>query len=197
MPLFPYPVFTYEIEVGELERLFLLDQYPNNVLANTGNLTSKDYNILKNKEVKLLDKKLLLCMNDAFNRIYTPQNRCKLHITQSWLNFTSKDQYHHQHTHPNSILSAVLYLKATEGDCILFHHPNFNNNYEIYSNQYDMFNSRSWKIPVRENIILIFPSTLPHSVPNVVHDNLRVSLSLNTFIKGELGVPTDLNYLKL
>ena len=197
MPLFPYPVFTYEIEVGELERLFLLDQYPNNVLANTGNLTSKDYNILKNKEVKLLDKKLLLCMNDAFNRIHTPQNRCKLHITQSWLNFTSKDQYHHQHTHPNSILSAVLYLKATEGDCILFHHPNFNNNYEIYSNQYDMFNSRSWKIPVRENIILIFPSTLPHSVPNVVHDNLRVSLSLNTFIKGELGVPTDLNYLKL
>jgi uncharacterized protein (TIGR02466 family) len=197
MPLFPYPVFTYEVEVGESERLFLLDQYPDKVEANRGNLTSKDVMILKNKEVKLLDKKLLLCMNDAFDRIHTPRNRCKLHITQSWLNFTSKDQYHHEHTHPNSILSAVLYLKATGGDCILFHHPNFNNNYEIYSNQYDMFNSKSWKIPVKENILLIFPSTLPHSVPNVEHDNLRVSLSLNTFIKGELGAPNNLNHLVL
>jgi hypothetical protein len=60
-----------------------------------------------------------------------------------------------------------------------------------------MFNSKSWKIPVKENILLIFPSTLPHSVPNVEHDNLRVSLSLNTFIKGELGAPNNLNHLVL
>jgi len=197
IPLFPTPVFTYQIEVGEAEKLFLLSQYPDNVMSNTGNLTSKDAKILKHKEVKLLEKKLLLHINDAFDRIHTPRYSCKLYITQSWLNFTSKDQYHHQHYHPNSILSAVLYLKATEGDCIVFHHPNFNSNYEIYSNQYDMFNSKSWKIQVKENLLLIFPSTLVHSVPNVVHDNLRVSMSFNTFIKGEIGDSIGLNHLVL
>jgi uncharacterized protein (TIGR02466 family) len=197
IPLFPTPVFSYEIEMEETDRSFLLNQYPDNVIKNTGNLTSIDHNILKNKKVKLLEKKLLLCVNDAFDRIHTPRLKCKLYITQSWLNFTCKDQYHHQHSHPNSFLSAVLYLKAAEEDFIVFHHPSLDHNYEIYSNQYNMFNSISWQIPVKENILLIFPSTLPHSVPTVNHDNLRVSLSFNTFLKGEIGSPTNLNHLVL
>ena len=59
IPLFPTPVFTYDVDVDEGERLFLLNQYPDNVKDNAGNSTSKDANILKNKEVKLLQKKLL------------------------------------------------------------------------------------------------------------------------------------------
>lgn len=197
IPLFPTPVFTYDIDVDEGERLFLLNQYPDNVKDNAGNSTSKDANILKNKEVKLLQKKLLFCVNDAFHRIYTPRYKCKLYITQSWLNFTSKDQHHHQHTHTNSILSAVLYLRVAENDCIVLHHPPHHHIFDIISNQYDMFNSKVWKLPIKENLLLIFPSTLPHSVPRVEHDTLRVSLSFNTFIKGELGESISNNHLVL
>ncbi len=197
MPLFPTPLLSYEVEMEEKERLFLLGQYPDNVIVNKSNLTSKDLNILKNKELKLLEKKLLFCINDAFVRIHTPRHKCKLYITQSWLNFTSKNQYHHQHHHPNSFLSAVLYLRATEGDSIVFHQHAYNNTYEIYSNDYNMFNSKLWQLPVKENLLLIFPSTLPHSVPTVTHNNLRVSMSFNTFVKGQLGDPVYLDHLVL
>ena len=36
-------------------------------------------------------------------------------------------------------------------------------------------------------MLVIFPSSLMHSVPPVKKDQVRVSLAFNTFIKGELG----------
>jgi uncharacterized protein (TIGR02466 family) len=195
--LFPTPIIACNVEIEKKERSFLIGQYPDTVTANTGNLLSKDLNILNNPEVQELNKKLLFLVNNAFTHIHNPLYGCNLYITQSWLNFTGKDQYHPRHTHPNSFFSAVLYLKVTEEDFIVFHHPSLDHDYEIYSNQYNIFNSKTWQVPVKENLLLIFPSTLPHSVPNVNHDNLRVSLSFNTFIKGEIGAPTNLNHLVL
>jgi hypothetical protein len=31
-------------------------------------------------------------------------------VTQSWLNWTKPGQWHHKHSHPNSLYSGVLYL---------------------------------------------------------------------------------------
>ena len=196
-PLFSTPVLVYEIDIEEKEKAFLLSQYPENTVSNKGNSTSTDNNILKRVEAQELNKKLSLLVNEAFSFVHNPLHDVGLYITQSWLNFTSKDQYHHVHTHPNSIYSAVLYLEAGEGDSITFHNPFSKNYYDVPSTHYNHFNSTEWNLKIKENILLFFPSTLPHSVPNVAHDNLRVSLSFNTFFKGQLGAPTDLNYLKL
>ena len=197
MPLFPTPLIAYEVEMDEKEKLFLFNHYPDNVKVNYGNLMSKDLNILNNPEVKDLKEMLSSYVNDAFTRIYSPTQECGLYITQSWLNFTIKDGYHHQHNHLNSFYSAVLYLKVTEEDKITFHHPTYNNNYDINTNHYGLYNSSSWEIPVKENLLLIFPSSLYHSVPAVKHDNLRVSLSFNTFLRGKFGDPLNANYLVL
>ena len=197
MPLFPTPLLGGEIEIEEKERVFLLNQYPDNVSVNMGNLVGTDKNILKRPEVKDLNKKMLSYVNEAFTLLHNPSLECELYITQSWLNFTVKDQYHHRHSHTNSFYSAVLYLKATEEDNITFYHPTYPNTYEIYSKQYGLYNCSSWEIPVKNNLLLIFPSTLPHSVTSLKHDNLRVSLSFNTFIRGELGNPDKLNHLVL
>ena len=35
-----------------------------------------------------------------------------LKITQSWINFTKKGEYHHPHAHPNSLISGVFYVEA-------------------------------------------------------------------------------------
>lgn len=175
-----------------------MSQYPGNIIANQGNLMSRDRSILEKPEVQELNRKLLFLVNNAFTHIHHPLNDCSLYITQSWLNFTGKDQYHHRHLHPNSFFSAVLYLQATEEDSITFYRPGpVSDNYEIPSSLYGTFNSIPWQLPVRSNLLLIFPSTLPHSVSNVKHDTLRVSLSFNTYLKGELGSPTNLSHLIL
>ncbi len=196
--LFPTPVLSYNVEIGDKERLFLLEQYPDNVMVNAGNLMSKDLYILNNPEVQELNKKLLFLVNNAFTHIHSPTSGCNLNITQSWLNFTGKDQYHHRHLHPNSFLSAVLYLQTTKEDSITFYRPSpVSDNYEIQSFYHGPFNSMLWRVPVRDNLLLVFPSTLPHSVSNVTHDTLRVSLSFNSYLKGELGSPQRLNHLIL
>jgi hypothetical protein len=197
IPLFPTPIISYEVEVGEGERSFLLSQYPDNVRVNIGNSSSKDYSILDNKEVRGLKEKLLFLVNNAFTHIHHPQLESGLYITQSWLNFTTKDQFHHRHNHPNSFYSAVLYLKVCDEDIITFYDPHHLGVYEIYTTRYNIFNSSSWQIPVRDNLLLIFPSTIPHSVPNLKHDNVRISLSFNTFLRGEFGNPFNLNHLVL
>ena len=197
VPLFSTPVLMYEVEIEEKEKLFLLNHYPDNILLNAGNTSSKDRSILDNVETKGLKEKLHYLVNDAFTHIYSPQSECGLYITQSWLNFTTKDQFHHRHTHPNSFYSAVLYLKVTEGDNITFYDVEPSNNFLIDSNHYGLFNSNSWDISVKDNLLLIFPSTLSHSVSKVLHDNLRVSLSFNTFLRGEFGQHFDLNHLAL
>ena len=197
MPLFPTPLLSYEVEMEEGERSFLLSQYPDKVVPNAGNSSSKDSRILDNVEVRGLKEKLQFAVNDAFNRVHTPRLDCGLNITQSWLNFTTKEQFHHRHNHPNSFYSAVLYIKACEEDNITFYNPHHLNSYEIYPTQYDLYNSSSWQVPVRENLLLIFPSTTPHSVDTTKHDNMRVSLSFNTFLRGEFGTSSSLNHLVL
>ena len=197
MSLFPTPIYTCEVEIEEEERLFLLNQYPDNIIKNKGNFLSKDFDILKNIEVQALNKKLLYLVNDAFNCIHRPRNDTKLYITQSWLNFSVKGQYHHQHSHTNSFFSAVLYLNTTERDSIIFLNPKGYGGYDVESLNCGIFNSSLWKIPVKDNLLLIFPSAIEHTVPVVEHDNLRVSLSFNTFLKGKLGAPDGLNYLVL
>jgi uncharacterized protein (TIGR02466 family) len=195
--LFPTPIIACNVEIEKKERSFLIEQYPVNVTANTGNLISKDLNILNNPEVQELNKKLLFLVNNAFTHIHNPLYGCNLYITQSWLNFTGKDQYHPRHTHPNSFFSAVLYLQTTEDDCIDFYRPDdpASHNYEIHTSNPGPFNSKLWRIPVKDNLLLVFPSTLPHSVSNVTHNTLRVSLSFNTYLKGEISSPHILNHL--
>jgi hypothetical protein len=48
------------------------------------------------------------------------------YITQSWANYTKKNQYHHTHEHPNSFISGVLYINANEAhDKITMHKKSY------------------------------------------------------------------------
>ena len=45
--------------------------------------------------------------------------------------------------------------------------------------------------------LLIFPSKLNHSVEPNTKDDLRISLSFNTWLRGEVGKKENSDYLKL
>ena len=54
----------------------------------------------------------------------------KLRITQSWLNRTKPQEFHHSHHHPNSYLSGVLYITCLPNDTINLE----NRSYGLYNN---------------------------------------------------------------
>lgn len=123
-----------------------------------------------------------------------------MRITQSWLNKTKSGEFHHIHTHSNSYLSGVLYIKCLPNDHINFNnrmHGMFNN-MEFPKKKVTVWNAATYRQNVKEGDLILFPSGVSHYVDlNETKNRERISLSFNTFPIGELGDYDDLTHLKL
>jgi len=121
----------------------------------------------------------------------------ELVITQAWSNICEKGKKHHEHVHPNSIVSGVFYFQINENlPPIEFRNPNthsFNLNIQKQNN----FNSATFLLPLNSGELILFPSNLTHSVPENKADLPRISLAFNTFAKNSLGSIDSLTYLPL
>lgn len=121
----------------------------------------------------------------------------ELVITQSWANICEKGRKHHEHVHPNSIVSGVFYFQINEKlPPIEFKNVNsslFNLNIKKQNN----FNASTFLLPLNSGELILFPSNLTHSVPVNVENTPRISLAFNTFAKDSLGSINSLTYLPL
>lgn len=126
-----------------------------------------------------------------------PKNDVRLRITQSWLNWTKPGQYHHKHTHPNSLISGCFYVKANkETDKIFFYRDGYQR-IKFPPVEWNTYNSESWWYPVGSGDLVFFPSSLTHMVQPVGGEDTRVSLAFNTFPIGYIGDEDELTALHL
>jgi hypothetical protein len=141
--LFPTPVFFSSLErkLTPLETKFL-NKKEKDTYNNEGNITSNDNYVLNEKPFLNLKNELDLKVKEYFDKIICPSNKVKPYITQSWLNYTKRNQYHHKHQHPNSLVSGVFYINADEKlDKIKF----FKEDYQpikLEIKEYNLFNSQ-------------------------------------------------------
>jgi uncharacterized protein (TIGR02466 family) len=164
---------------------------------NVGNTTSTDKNVLERKEFKKLKKFCEESVNLFYQRTMRPKDPAKLFITQSWINVCEKDQYHHKHHHPNSVYSGVFYIQADPNlDKIAFSNPSKFFLYQI-PESYTVWNSQIWEMTASTGILYMFPSYFEHEVPKSNNPNKRISLSFNTWVKGEFGNVDESTYLHL
>jgi len=196
--IFPTPIYISKLdrELTSLE-LDFVDKSKKDFTGNEGNITSKDNYILNQKIFADLKKELQLRIEDYFNKIICSKNNITPYITQSWLNYTETNQYHHKHSHNNSLLSGVLYINCNEEfDKIKF----FNDNYKTILpdiKNWNLWNSETWWFPVKTKDIILFPSSLTHMVETKQGTNTRISLAFNVFIKGTVGNNINLTELIL
>lgn len=133
-----------------------------------------------------------LAKNDAFDtlinaiqnhiRLFCEQLNAKvsdIRTEQAWINTSVKGQYQETHTHPNSSISAIYYLKAPEdsGETV------FKSPYEKQSllpiPEYNelMFQTITYKPEVGK--LLLFESHVPHLVRPNKSDGERMTLAAN------------------
>ena len=93
--------------------------------------------------------------------------RTDFEIVNSWIARTLPGESHHQHDHPNSIISGVIYLQ-TEASEIHFHgQPQAlaGARIDYPTHTRTPTNSTTWRQPVEQGISIVFPSHVQHSVP--------------------------------
>jgi uncharacterized protein (TIGR02466 family) len=123
--------------------------------------------------------------NEANQFLKEYQSSSSLKLSNFWLNVNGFKDYNSLHTHPNSIFSGVYYISVPKNSGQI-HFDNGNKFLidwawcRLQYNNYDSINSTVYKITPENNLLLIFPSWLPHSVlPNLNKKEKRISISFN------------------
>ena len=183
--IFPEPVYFSKLKRAlTKEELKTINFYKEKTHKNEGNVVSNDTYVLENKSFKNLKKDLNKIIRDYFNEIVCTSDSIIPYVTQSWLNYTSINQYHHKHNHSNSYLSGIFYKPHSAGIVL-----------EVGT--YNTFNSKSWWFPVETGDVVLFPSSVSHGVDKKKGTNTRISLAFNVFFKGTIGSNKGLTELVL
>jgi uncharacterized protein (TIGR02466 family) len=196
-----YNIFPTTVGIVELEREFTKKEIDifNNLerRPNEGNTTTVNNKVLELKEFKKLKEFVTSSVNEYFQKTICPKENVELYVTQSWVNYTEKGQFHHKHAHPNSFISGVLYLNAdVTKDKIYFYKEQYQQ-LNVEPKEWNITNSTSWWFEVGTGKLILFPSSLTHMVQTIDHDETRISLAFNTFLKGKLGTNNTLTELIL
>ena len=196
-PIFPTPVGFLQMDKALNKKIleFIKIKQLKFIKNPAGNSISSDVYILDNDELSDIKKVLTDSVNEYFKEIVNPDKDMKLYITNSWINVSKNGESHHAHKHPNSIVSAILYIDTCEGDTISFikEHQDLFGNFKYTGTHATMWYSAECFGSVVVNTLIMFPSTLPHQVnprPNTC-TGTRISLAFNTWFKGEMDLGVD------
>lgn len=194
--LFPTPISLSKERSptpSELSYMLQLEKMP-----NYANNISGFKQVLDSEELSDLKRMIQDRVDLFFNTVYCPKD-ASLVITQSWCNYSDQGQGHHQHCHPNSAISGVYYPQAESVDKLSFHTPLIPHLQmrvdPITENEFTAF---KLDVEIQTGVLVMFPSYLEHSVDPVKdREETRISLSFNTFYKGQLGDDANATGLKL
>jgi len=199
--IFPSPVYIAKRdsdlilrEEKEIEKIIKSGMY-----KNAGNSTSNNSDIFNGK-LKKLKQFCEQHIKIYVEQIIKPKEKLDFYITQSWINVTKPGGFHHEHSHQNSIISGVFYVSTEEDDKIYFTDPNLKLKELIKFEQkeFNLFNSPTWWFSSMTNELVLFPSWLGHKVKvNEKATTDRISISFNTFVRGNLGERKELTELIL
>lgn len=193
--LFPIPVAMFDLgrALTDEELLFARGQ---ETRPNMGNTTSTNNVVLRDSTLTPLRGWVEDCVTEYFKATSNPKHDVHLRITQSWFNYSNPGQFHHKHAHPNSFVSGVFYVNTNPDDKIYFYRDGYQQ-IKFPPKDWNLYNSESWWFEAITGRLILFPSSLDHMVPTVQGEDVRISLSFNTFPVGTVGEEMELTGLKL
>lgn len=161
------------------------------------NQASSNKRVLELPALQGLRNELQQHLSNYFQQVFNTSNDVQLKITQSWLSLTRKEESHHEHTHPNSVASGVLYINVGETDGINFYRNEDNIWHELLRKEENYYNAYRYFVQTQAGDVLIFPSNIRHGVGRQQQEIERVSLAFNSFFEGELGKDEFSNHLRI
>lgn len=200
LKIFATPIMTFELPRDFTKEE--LDCVNSQELGfSVGNEGSYNHRVLEDPAMFELKAFVQAALDQYFHEIYSPARpeEIRLKLTQSWTNVTKSGENHHQHFHPNSIISGVLYINADVNcDEIVFTNTKEIRQFQFDIDEHNGFNSHLYHLPVGTGFMVLFPSLMFHGVPQTTSKEPRISLAFNSFYEGKFGIKNDgVNYLEI
>ena len=195
LQIFTTPITITKYEGSLVDELKYIDTLEYIKQKDNDNFKSKDSYLLKHKEFKDIKNFINKCINKFTKNIY--QSDQKLVVTQCWLNKNPKGSSHHEHCHPNSIVSGVFYFKQNPKLPPIQFSKTLQYSIKLHTKKFNNVNSDTFLLPCTDGELVLFPSNVNHNVPLNTGDEERISMSFNTFSIDTLGLEKDLTELNL
>ena len=195
LQIFPTPVLItkYEEDLKEetkyIENLEYKDQKENK------NFRSKDSYLFKHEPLKKIKNFCGESLTKYTEKILNSKQR--LVITQCWTNRNPPGAKHHEHVHPNSIVSGVFFFRIGGKLPPIQFVKSIQGAMKLDPVKYNNVNAETFLLPCVPGELLLFPSNLKHSVPINLSDETRYSMSFNTFCIDTLGSESSLTHLDI
>ena len=193
--VFPTPVQIYKYEDSIEKELKHIEGIEWKQQVANANFKTKDSYLTKHEQLKDLTSFFKECIDDYCNTIINSEQR--LVITQLWGNRNPKGSKHHEHVHPNSIISGVFYLRQDPKLPPIQFSKSNQDSMKLDPRKYNSYNAETFLLPCTSGELILFPSNLRHSVPTNMGEEERISLSFNTFSIDALGSEENLTHLDI
>ena len=195
LQLFSTPLLIVPYEQSIDKELAYLKTISYREQQQNGNFRSDDSYLLRNEEFKNIKNFLKEAVDKFTTNVLNTKQR--LVITQCWANRNPKGSQHHEHVHPNSIISGVMYFQINEKlPPIKFAKTN-QDGMKLDPEKYNNVNSESFMLSCKPGELILFPSSLKHSVPINMSEEDRISVSFNTFCIDAIGSEQSLTHLDI
>lgn len=201
--LFVTPIWEYDIVDINNSRLeqfayYLQKQdgekrYTNNYIGgvNTYGIKWRSYylsdsQIKSNTDLSLLTVKITDIANKCFSEL-NPKADCRLHLNECWFNINAADEAVTSHLHPGTTLVATYYIKVPEFSGNIVFQTGDNSRYWNFPPKYfvnrNKYTEVLHQVESRENLLVLFPGNLLHSVQRNMSGQDRVCMTFNFGIK--------------
>ena len=195
LQLFPTPLLIVSYEQPIDKELDYLKTISYRKQQQNGNFRSDDSYLLRNEEFKDIKNFLGEAINKFTTNVLNTKQR--LVITQCWANRNPKGSKHHEHVHPNSIVSGVMYFQINEKLPPISFTKDRQDGMKLNPEKYNHMNSETFMLPCKPGELILFPSSLRHSVPTNHSEEDRISVSFNTFCIDAIGSEQSLTHLDI
>lgn len=188
--LFGVPIYNHNIGVDLDKEIYQTLEFER--VHDNGYIT-QDKQILNQPLFKDLKIKLQKQV-DAYTRdILHIKDDVEFEIIASWVNKHEPNDWAQEHDHVNSLISGVYYIECpmNSGNIVFHKDKSFTNLFPrtlaFEYSEWVPWNCEAWSITPNEGDIILFPSTITHSVLANQSYSPRYSLAFNIFPRGKLG----------
>ena len=195
LPLFSQPLAVFQLNIDNKKILQILKTKVKfeKTNHNQNSYMSKDNKIFNNhKELNVLKKESNICIKKYIEEVL--KNNYKFKIYNSWATMVPVNASSRAHVHRNSLLSGVYYPLCSDGVKITFHKNEGIETFHAFNEpkEYNLFNSKTWTVTPKEGTLLIFPSTLMHSIDTNTTKEKRYSIAFSVNPIGKFCIGSDI-----